>query len=146
MVSTFGENMDKNERSSKRENIKKRSKKNQKREQVIFLSALLLLVLIIGGTLIYSSLQSSKEVITTITPSYRAETNGFSTGDPNAPVKVQEFADFQCPGCQYFALSVEPVIQSKYIDTGQVYFTYTPFSFIGQESIAAAEAAYCADD
>ncbi len=29
--------------------------------------------------------------------------DGFSIGDPNAPVKVEQFSDFRCSHCQNFA-------------------------------------------
>lgn len=71
---------------------------------------------------------------------------GMSMGDPDAPVKVEEYSDFQCPYCGQFALEFEPDIVEKYIATGQVQFTYIPYSFIGPESVKAAEAGYCAAD
>lgn len=71
---------------------------------------------------------------------------GMSLGDPNAPVKVEEYSDFQCPYCAQFALNAQASFIEKYVKTGKVYFTYIPFSFIGPESVRAAEAAYCAAD
>ena len=76
----------------------------------------------------------------------RPQAQGLSMGDPNAPVKVEEYGDFQCPACRIFHESQEGQLIEKYIKTGLVYFTYTPFSFIGDESVKAAEAAYCAAD
>lgn len=78
-------------------------------------------------------------------------TDGLNMGDPNAKVKVIEFADFQCPACESYWSVLEPSIIKDYIDTGKVYFTYNPFSFLGQgqtwdESVKSAEAAYCASD
>lgn len=67
-------------------------------------------------------------------------------GDPNAPILIEEFSDFQCPYCALFFRETEPEIVEKYIKTGQARLTYIPYSFIGPESIAAAEAAYCAAD
>jgi protein-disulfide isomerase len=72
--------------------------------------------------------------------------NFTSMGDPNAPVKVEEFSDYQCPYCRSFAEEKEPAIVKNYVETGKVYFTYIPFSFLGPESVKAAEAAYCAAD
>src|SRR5262245_51915118 len=40
-----------------------------------------------------------------------------SRGDPTAPVVVVEYADFQCPFCQEFALGPERQLQSDYGDT-----------------------------
>jgi protein-disulfide isomerase len=72
--------------------------------------------------------------------------NGTNMGDANAPVKVEEYSDFQCPYCGIFALDAEPSIIEKYVATGKVYVTYVPFSFLGPESVRSAEAAYCAAD
>lgn len=76
----------------------------------------------------------------------RPNASGMSMGDPNAPVKVEEYSDFQCPYCGAFAKNVEPGIVEKYVATGKVHFTYIPYSFIGPESVRAAEAAFCAAD
>jgi protein-disulfide isomerase len=68
-------------------------------------------------------------------------------GDPNAPVKIIEYSDFQCPYCGRFTLDTEQQLIDSYIATGKVYFEYHSFGdFIGTESARAAEAAYCAGD
>lgn len=68
-------------------------------------------------------------------------------GDPNAPVKIVEYADFQCPYCRAFWQDTEPQIVETYIKTGKVYYEYRSVgAFLGPESAAAAEAAYCAGD
>ena len=72
--------------------------------------------------------------------------NGFSIGDPNAPVKVEEFSDFRCSHCQNFALNYEADFIKKYVDTGQVYFTFHNYAFLADDSRDAAEATYCAAD
>lgn len=76
----------------------------------------------------------------------RPNSAGMAMGDPGAPVRVEEYSDFQCPFCNQFATQFEPGIVEKYIKTGQVHFTYIPYSFLGAESVRAAEAAYCAAD
>jgi protein-disulfide isomerase len=65
-------------------------------------------------------------------------------GDPNAPVTVYEYADFQCPACGVFARQHKPRIEEDYIQTGKVRLIFKNFAFLGQESLWAAEAAYCA--
>ncbi len=68
-------------------------------------------------------------------------------GDPNAPVKIIEYSDFQCPYCAKFVTQTEQQIIDAYVATGKVYFEYHSFGeFIGAESARAAEAAYCAGD
>jgi protein-disulfide isomerase len=68
-------------------------------------------------------------------------------GDPNAPVKIVEYSDFQCPYCARFSSETEQQLIDAYVATGKVYFEYRSFGiFIGEESGRAAEAAYCAGD
>lgn len=72
--------------------------------------------------------------------------NGSAMGSPDAPVKVIEFGDYQCPTCASFFAFVEPEIVKAFVTTGKITFSFSPYSFLGQESIDAAQAAYCARD
>lgn len=73
--------------------------------------------------------------------------SGNTLGDPNAPVRIVEYADFQCPFCRIYWQDTEPQIIEKYVKTGKVYYEYRSVgAYLGQESQAAAEAAYCAAD
>jgi protein-disulfide isomerase len=67
-------------------------------------------------------------------------------GDPNAPVTMIEFGDFQCPFCGRYASDTNPQIEEQYIKTGKVRFGFVNFAFLGSESTWAAEAAECASD
>lgn len=73
-------------------------------------------------------------------------TSGLTIGDPNAPVKLTEYGDYQCPFCAQFNQQAFPQLLSQYIATGKVQVTFVPFSFLGDESITATEAALCAND
>ncbi len=80
-------------------------------------------------------------------PRQHPQADGNKMGDPNAPVKIIEYADFQCPYCMHYWEQTEPQIIQTYIATGKVYYEYRSVGgFIGPESAAAAEAAYCAGD
>jgi protein-disulfide isomerase len=80
--------------------------------------------------------------------------NGNSLGDPNAPIHITEFGDFQCPFCKRFHVETEPSLISTYVKTGKVYFTYrSAGNWVSKnsgqgdtESQDAALAAYCASD
>lgn len=72
--------------------------------------------------------------------------NGMTMGDPAAPLNVVEWGDYQCPGCGIFAREVFPRMISDYVEPGAMTFEYRPFSFLGEESFRAADAALCAED
>lgn len=67
-------------------------------------------------------------------------------GDPNAPVTLIEYGDYQCPFCGKFFSEVEGPLREEYIKTGKVKMAFRNFQFLGPESSAAAEAAECAKD
>ncbi len=67
-------------------------------------------------------------------------------GDPNAPVTVIEFSDFQCPFCGRFASTTQLQLDEAYINPGKVRFGYVHLAFLGEESQWAAEASECASD
>lgn len=73
---------------------------------------------------------------------------GVTKGDPNAPITIVEFADYQCPGCGAFALSVKPQVELSYVQSGKAKFTFFDFPLVNNHPHAflAARAARCAGD
>src|SRR5262249_12111009 len=47
--------------------------------------------------------------------------------DPNAPVKLIEYASLTCPHCEEFEAEVWDRLKANYIDTGKVHFTLREF-------------------
>lgn len=76
------------------------------------------------------------------------ETAVFAMGDPNAPIEIIEYTDFQCPFCQRHFLQTFPQIKAQYIDTGQVHYVFKdfPLTSIHPQAFIASEAARCAHD
>ena len=82
--------------------------------------------------------------------------NGTVLGDPNAPVVIVEYGDYQCPFCKKFADDDMPKLIEDYIATGKARLEFRQFPIIGSnsdgsfdqsgESFMAAEAALCAAD
>src|SRR3990167_11376713 len=68
-------------------------------------------------------------------------------GDPDAPVTIVEFSDFQCPFCGSFFAQTLPLIKKNYMDKGKVKMVYRdfPLSF-HPEAQPAAEADECAHE
>ena len=68
-------------------------------------------------------------------------------GNPNAPVTIVEFSDFQCPYCGKFWKETYPQIKSQYIDTGKVKLVYRDFPLsIHEMAQTYAEASECAHE
>lgn len=75
--------------------------------------------------------------------------DGFAyKGTLDAPVKVIEYSDFQCPGCGSYARSATAQdITKKYVETGKIQFIYHDFPLSQHpNAIPAATAARCAAD
>jgi len=69
-------------------------------------------------------------------------------GNPDAPITVVEFSDFQCPFCSRFFEQTLPLIEKNYIDTGKIKFVYKdlPLDNLHPNARSAHIAAECADE
>lgn len=52
---------------------------------------------------------------------------GNAFGDPKAPVLIEVFSDFQCPGCKRFHDEDLPLLVKDYVATGKAYLVYRYF-------------------
>lgn len=112
-------------------------------------------ILILGGAILIS-LGDRREpgsrdtaalepvVVTTKLTPPNAEVNGRAWGPKDAPIKVEEFIDYQCPACGAYARDLEAGVVEAFAATGKVRYEIHNFQFKGAESRRAAEAAYCA--
>jgi protein-disulfide isomerase len=73
---------------------------------------------------------------------------GITRGDPDAPVTIIEFGDFQCPACGSFFSAVEPQVEAEFISTGKANFRFMDFPLVQMHPNAflAARAGRCAND
>ena len=67
-------------------------------------------------------------------------------GNPNAPITMVEFGDYQCTFCSKFFHETENPIITNYIKTGKVKILFKDYIILGQDSMNAANAAHCAND
>jgi protein-disulfide isomerase len=124
---------------SKHEEYRLHQQREQNRRKIIPLVLVGVAAVILAGLLIYPNLMPKKV-------NSRPLAHGTSMGNPNAAVKVEEFADFQCPACSIFTTDFEPQIVKDYVSSGKIDYKFVPYSFLGDESVLAAQAAYCAND
>jgi protein-disulfide isomerase len=127
------------EQSSRQARLERRHA-SQRRSQLKWLGYIVVAAVVVTGLLIYSNRASGPQF-----GDYR-EKNGTALGDPDAPVTLIEFADFQCPHCLNAYRGPEKQIIEEYVNTGQVQFVYRMVGFLGPESTRSAEASYCAAD
>ncbi len=100
----------------------------------------IVVAVILVTALIVTNLTATRTVTTPPSPI----NSGRVLGQANAPVTIDEYADFQCPICRRAELLIRQ-IAPQYIDTGQVKIVYHNFAFLGAESVQAAQAAECAN-
>jgi protein-disulfide isomerase len=66
-------------------------------------------------------------------------------GSPDAPIRILEISDFQCPFCARFNKETFPALDSLYIETGKVEYVWISFANPSHQlAWPAIEAAFCA--
>ena len=72
---------------------------------------------------------------------------GYLIGKVDAPVKILEFADFECPACAGFATITEPDVRTRIVEPGLASLTYYDFPLTQhRNTLPASNAAACADE
>jgi len=104
----------------------------------------MVLVVVLAG--VGASLFSSHSTNSAAKPVLASKADGYGiTINPTAKVKVDFWEDFQCPNCRNFEAVNNAYVESL-VRAGKIKAVYHPMSFIGPESILAANAAGCAAD
>lgn len=69
-------------------------------------------------------------------------------GNPDAPITIIEFSDFQCPFCARFSAQTLPLLSEHYIQGGAVKLVYRDFPLQNSHpnAVPAAVAAQCAHE
>jgi protein-disulfide isomerase len=134
---------------SKRQEMRKRQRQKQSQNRLWVILFVTVGALLVALVLILPSLKTSNtSSIVQVTPiSNEVPMKKTSMGNPDAPVKMDVWEDFQCSGCLSYTQKLEPQIIQAYVQTGKVYYTFHVYPFIdgGQgESHDAANAAMCA--
>lgn len=70
--------------------------------------------------------------------------HGTVLGRADAPARIIEFADLQCPYCQEYTAQALPSLVRDYVRTGKVQMVFENLSFIGPDSVRAAHVAAAA--
>ncbi|NJC96403.1 MAG: disulfide bond formation protein DsbA [Anaerolineales bacterium] len=141
------------DKKSKRQERREKMKQQEKRGRFVTLGLITLGAALLVFAFVYPSLKPIAEVVT-VSPGEHYNPIDNAMGDPNAPIKIEEFSDFQCPFCERFHEQTEPLLVDYYVKTGKVQFYYRSMgNWVSRniggartESQDAAAAAYCAGD
>jgi predicted DsbA family dithiol-disulfide isomerase len=93
----------------------------------------------------YDQLRAKHDIHSTLGP-YRetVAATGPARGDPNAPVTIVEFADFQCPYCKEAEASLR-TLMAKHPHDLRLVFRNLPLTEVHPQAKIAADAGVCAD-
>ena len=141
------------DKKSKRQERRERMRQQEQRRRLLTIGLISIGAALLVFAVVWPQIRPVAAVVA-VDPITYPNTNDNTMGDPNAPIKIEEFADFQCPFCERFQKETEPLLRQYYIDTGKVLFVYRSMgNFVSQniggartESQDAASAAYCAGD
>ncbi len=133
---------------SKRQAIRAKRQRQVRTQRLGVIGIIVVGALLVTFFLIYPIIQPPGEIVTVV-PNSRPLADGTAMGDPNAPVVIDVFEDFQCPACRLYTEDVETRITETYVVTGQVYYVFHQYPFldstsINKESHQAANASMCA--
>ncbi|MFP3854984.1 MAG: DsbA family protein, partial [Anaerolineales bacterium] len=126
-----------------RSRIQERREQQKRRQRLYLILGIAAVAVVVALFFIIPMLQGPEEVVAPDNFDW-PEGTGASMGDPDAPVVIVEYSDFQCPFCRQFHEQTLPQIVENHVREGEVYFEYRHFPFIGRESIEAANASLCA--
>lgn len=90
---------------------------------------------------------SSVQTLDTADTTNAGPPQGYLIGKVDAPVKIIEFADFECPSCGNWSTVQEPDVRTRIINAGLANLTYYDFPLTQhRNTLAASNAAACADE
>ena len=109
-----------------------------------YLSIPIIIGVIVGGFLGTYGINSDNSEI--ITPAKLIENGSPFLGNPDAPIIILKWGDYQCTFCYKFHQNTLQIINEDFIKTGKVKVVFKDFPLNGPDSKLAAEASYCAQD
>ena len=67
-------------------------------------------------------------------------------GNPNAPITLIEFGDYQCHFCNVYFKNTQDKVLENFVVTEKVNIIFKDFTIIGPDSFDAAHATHCANE
>jgi protein-disulfide isomerase len=138
--------MSSNKEMSKRQARREQIRRKELRSRFLGIGLISIGALFVAFLFIYPNFKPVGDVFSP-RDMERIDVDFNAVGNPDAPIMIEEYSDFQCPYCRIFYENTEEALMQSYVANGTVYFVYKSFGdFLGTESGRAAEASYCAGD
>ena len=141
------------EKKSKRQERREKMQQQKARSRLIMIAFITLGALLVVVAFIWPQFSTIDDLIVPEAYTGLAPQDGTSLGDPNAPVVIDIFEDFQCSSCKLFTENYEPLIIEYLVDTGKARLVFHNYPFLdgdgagnGGNSDRAANATMCASE
>ncbi len=129
-----------------------REKQRQRQQQQYLVIGLIIAAVLVAGLFLISTRPADAPIPEGVTTAYEGLEIGVNDenfprlGNADAPVQIEEFSSFSCPGCKQFHDDVFPAIVER-VRAGHVAFTFVPMLTGSIENAeGAARAALCAGE
>jgi protein-disulfide isomerase len=139
--------------TSKRQARREQVRRKEQRNRLIGIGFISVVVSLVVFLIIYSNYYKPVGDVAAAEPQSYPQADKTALGDPNAPVKIDAYEDFQCPACANYTRDTETLIIKNLVATGKVYYVFHNYPFIdgsgvdsGGESDQAANASMCASE
>ena len=144
------ESKGKQSQTTRREAVREKRRQQQKKQRLYIVLGVVGAALAIAAIIIVPGLLPAGDIVT-ITPHERPMADGRAMGDPEAPVLIEVYEDFQCPACKTYTEQIESQVTEAYVATGDVHYIFRHYPFLDdnaprKESDQAANASMCAAD
>lgn len=108
-------------------------------------------LIVVGGGVLFFLVRRPRDVSipanVTVLAADTAGFRGYVIGSDSARVEIAEYADYQCPACQHFAMVQFPAVKRTLIDAGLVRWRFRDFPLVQHpHARLAAHSAACAGD
>jgi len=136
--------------TTRREAVREKRRQQQRKQRLYIVLAVVGAAIAIAAMIIIPGLLPAGDIVT-ITPHERPMADGRAMGDPEAPVLIEVYEDFQCPACKTYTEQIETQVADAYVATGDVYYVFRHYPFLDDqaprnESDQSANASMCAAD
>lgn len=121
-----------------------RERAERRRRAGLVTAAALVAVAVVAVVVVAIVSGTEDEAPQAVPPSF-SESGGYTTGDPDAPVAVSVYQDYQCPFCAQFEAANTDFVDERR-EAGDIAVTYYPLDLLrrlGDYSARAASAAAC---